>query len=247
MNVILCGFHWTGCSALQQLLQAGHRVFVYTHEAPWHIPSLEAFCRETGTPYSLENITAKNLPFQPDLIASIYYRNIIKRGVIDACGGKIFNLHPSLLPVYRGCSSLTWAMVNGENQAGFTFHYIDEGCDTGRILVQQVVAIEPWDTQGTLYSRVQYEAMRHFSNVVERVVAGEPGAEQQGVPSYFKRGCPHDGQIDPAWDAPTVARFLRAMTNPPYPPAKLGEQEIRTLADWEAARSNLSPQQRDAA
>jgi methionyl-tRNA formyltransferase len=231
MNVILCGFHWTGCSALKQLLEQGNRVFVYTHEAPYHIPSLEQYCRATGTPYTLESISSKNLPFTPDLIASVYYRNIIKRGVIEACRGRIFNLHPSLLPAYRGCSSLTWAMVNGETQAGFTFHYIDEGCDTGRILLQEALDIEPWDTQATLYARVQFEAMQRFPAVVAKVLAGDPGREQVGQPSYYRRGCPYDGQINPAWSAETIERFLRAMTNPPYPPAKLGDREVFTLQD----------------
>lgn len=231
MNVILCGYHWTGCSALKQLRAAGHNIFVYTHEGPYHVPSLAGYCRQTGTPFTLENIAVRNLPFQPDLIASIYYRNLIRRGVIEACGGKIFNLHPSLLPAYRGCSSLTWAMVNGETQAGFTFHYIDEGCDTGRILLQQAIDIEPWDTQATLYARVQFEAMKQFPAVVGQVLAGAAGREQAGEPSYYRRGCPYDGQIDPAWSLETTDRFLRAMTNPPYPPARLGSREIFTLDD----------------
>jgi methionyl-tRNA formyltransferase len=235
MNVILCGFHWSGCSALQQLLRQGHRVFVYTHEAPYHIPSLEQYCRGTGTPYTLEGISSKNLPFKPDFIASVYYRNMIKRGVIEACSGKIFNLHPSLLPAYRGCSSLTWAMVNGETQAGFTFHYIDEGCDTGPILLQEAVAIEAWDTQATLYARVQFEAMQRFPAVIAKLLAGDPGREQVGEPSYYRRGCPHDGKIDPDWPADRIERFLRAMTNPPYPPATLDGREILTLQDLPAS------------
>jgi methionyl-tRNA formyltransferase len=236
VNVILCGFHWTGCSALQQLLAAGHRVHVFTHEASYPVPSLVDYCRQTGTPYSLDDVSRVPLPFQPDVIASIYYRYLIKPPVIAACGGKIFNLHPSLLPKYRGCSSLTWAMVNGETETGFTYHYVDEGCDTGRILLQERMAIEPWDTQATLYARVQFQAMTKFAAVVGMVAAGAPGEVQTGPSSYYRRGCPHEGVIDSRWDDAMAQRFIRAMINPPYPPAKYLDCEIRSLADLEAAR-----------
>jgi methionyl-tRNA formyltransferase len=232
MNIILCGYHWTGCSALKQLLAEGHRVHVFTHESPYHVPSLIEYCRATSTPYSLEDISRAELPFQPDAIASIYYRNLIKQHVIDACGKRIFNLHPSLLPVYRGCSSLTWAMIQGEKQAGYTFHYIDRGCDTGKILIQKPLDIEPWDTQATLFQRVQFEAMKDFLPALKMVLAGEPGREQVGTPSMYRRGCPHEGQIDPSWPLEKIERFIRAMVNPPYPPAKLGDQEIYTIEEY---------------
>ena len=207
-------------------------MYVYTHESPYHVPSLVDYCRETSTPYSLEDISRAKLPFEPDAIASIYYRHLIKQHVIDACDQRIFNLHPSLLPAYRGCSSLTWAMIQGESQAGYTFHYIDRGCDTGQILIQQPLAIEPWDTQATLFQRVQFEAMKDFLPVLQLVIAGDRGRDQIGTPSSYRRGCPHDGQINPTWPLAKTARFIRAMVNPPYPPAKFGDEEIYTMEQY---------------
>ena len=232
MRVILCGFHWTGCEALRCLLAAGHDVYVYTHEGPYFVPSLIEYCQHTRTPYSLENISHGELAFRPDVIASIYYRNIIKQPVIDACEGRIFNLHPSLLPAYRGCSSLTWAMVHGQSQAGFSFHYVDQGCDTGDILIQEAVAIHPFDTQSTLYQRVSFRAMQRFDEALAMAAEGKPGTPQHGESSYYRRGCPYNGEIDPNWSTQQINNFIRAMNNPPYPPATFQGVEVRTLAEF---------------
>ncbi len=153
MKIILCAYHWAGCKAVQMLFEENkHELFVYTHESPYHVPDLVEFCEDKKIPYSTANISKSELPFKPDVICSIYYRYIIKQPIIEACNNKIFNLHPSLLPNYKGCSSLTWAMVNGETKTGFTFHYIDKKIDTGRILLQKEIDIEYFDNQTTLYN-----------------------------------------------------------------------------------------------
>lgn len=235
-KVILCGYHWTGCKALELLLAQGYEVFVYTHETGNSCPDLEGLCIKKDVPYSLEKISVANMPFIPDMICSIYYRYIISKEVIDSVSGKIFNLHPALLPKYRGCSSLTWAMINGEKECGFTFHYVDPGCDTGRIIVQKHISIEDFDTQLTLYNRVMFESMNEFLGVCERVLAGDLGQEQIGEPTYYKRGCPYDGVIDPAWDDQMIERFIRAMIYPPYKAAEVGGNCFMTMKDYEAYR-----------
>lgn len=232
MKVILCGYNWTGCKALEILNSEGHDVFVFTHEAPYHVPSLLNMCQQLGIPYSTKNISESLLPFPPDIICSIYYRNIIKKSVINSCNGKIFNLHPSLLPKYRGCSSLTWALINGETHAGFSYHYIDEGCDTGNILFQKTISIEPWDTQQSLYMRTMFESMTHFNKALKMVINGENGKPQTGESTYFKRGCPYDGAINSDWDLITIERFIRAMNFPPYPPATFNNENIYTLEQF---------------
>jgi len=232
MNVILCGYNWTGCKALQYLLDLKYNIFVYTHGNPSHIPSLIEMCKANGVDYSTENISKVTLPFEPDIICSIYYRYIIKEHIIEAYQGKIFNLHPALIPKYRGCSSLTWALINGEEFAGFTFHYINKGIDTGRIILQEKVRIESFDTQATLYKRAMFKAMEAFPTTLDKVIANYKGREQDGEVSYYKRGCPHDGIINPNWDEKYIKRFIRAMIYPPYPPAFFQGKEVYTYEDY---------------
>ena len=59
--------------------------------------------------------------------------------------------HPSLLPKYRGASALNWALINGESFTGLTLFWVDQGIDTGPILLQKEVKVEPDDTTGSLY------------------------------------------------------------------------------------------------
>jgi methionyl-tRNA formyltransferase len=232
MKVILCGYNWAGCKALDILVSLEHDIFVFTHDGPYHVPSLIDLCRKVGVSYSIENISRSTLPFIPDVICSIYYRYIIKKPVIDICDGKIFNLHPSLLPKYRGCSSLTWALINGEPETGFSYHYIDEGCDTGNVLLQKKIKIEEWDTQQTLYMRTMFESMVHFSTVLKMVLNGEKGEPQTGEATYFPRECPFGGIIDANWDLLATERFIRAMNYPPYPPARFNDENIYTLEQF---------------
>jgi len=237
-NIVVCGYHWTGCKAVETFREAGANVHVYTHEAGDGVPSVARYCQKAGVPYTYERISASNLPFTPDVIASIYYRFLIKPDVIARVGGRIFNLHPSLLPKYRGCSSLTWAMVHKQATAGFTFHYIDAGCDTGNILLQRPVTIEPFDTQQTLYYRVMFQAVQELMPVVELVFDGAPGVPQSGEATHFKRGAPYNGVIDPAWPDEDVEHFIRAMTFPPYPYATFLGAPVRTFEEYGAKRDS---------
>jgi methionyl-tRNA formyltransferase len=231
-KIIVCGYHWIGCKAIDLLNQAGADLYVYTHPAAEAVPCVATFCRERSLPWTFEKIRATNLPFKPDLIASVYYRNLIEKAVIDAVGGKIFNLHPSLLPKYRGCSSLTWAMINDEATAGYTYHYIDTGCDTGDIIWQKRITIEPFDTQQTLYYRVMFRATEDFLSAAAFALSGEPGTPQKGPALYYKRGAPFNGVIDPAWPEPKIERFIRAMTFPPLPYASFCGSPVRTMDEY---------------
>lgn len=233
MKVILCGYHWTGCKALELLMQEGHQVYVYTHKTENCIADLEGLCIKKQVAYTLDRISIDNLPFVPDIICSVYYRYIISKDIILRVERKIFNLHPALLPKYRGCSSLTWAMINGETECGFTYHYIDEGCDTGNILIQKSIEIEDFDTQLSLYNRIMFESMKYFLEAFTLVTKGDKGTPQEGESSQYRRGCPYNGILDDNMDEPMKERFIRAMCYPPYPSAKYLDQDVNTYSEYQ--------------
>ena len=243
MKVALCGFHWAGCRALELLLERQHEVVVYTHPAPDYVPDLAAVCKTLGVPCSLEVISTESLPFKPDIIASIYYRRVVSDAVLAKADRRAFNLHPSLLPKYRGCCSLAWALINGEDEAGYTFHYMDAEVDTGDIILQRRMPICLGDTGLTLYFRVMSRAMEDFLPVLEAVRVGNPGTPQEGTASYYSRGCPMDGEIGEGWEAERVDRFVRALVFPPFPPARYRGRPIRTFREYEEARRQLGETQ----
>ncbi len=214
------------------LLEQGAKVEVFTHESPSHVSDLFAYAKRKSVEVRTEAICLDSLDYRPYLICSIYYRNKISADVINISTHGGINLHPSLLPKYRGCSSLTWAMVNGDESAGFTYHYLDERFDNGNILIQDSVPIEPFDLQSTLYQRTMFMAMDRFLDAVTLALSSDEGRVQFGDASYYKRGAPYGGVIDPSWSAEMVERFIRAMTNPPYPPAEYKGEPVPDFATY---------------
>jgi len=83
--------------------------------------------------------------------------------------------HPSLLPAHRGASAINWTLMNGDKMGGYTIFIADEGLDTGPIVVQKSVAIEPDDTVNSLYKRFLFpEGVLGISHAVKLFLSGNP-------------------------------------------------------------------------
>lgn len=93
---------------------------------------------------------------KPDLFVLVFVTQYMGKDVIEAASHGGINYHPSLLPKYRGGSAIAWAILHGELQTGVTIHYIDDGVDTGDIVLQEAVPIGPEDTTTTLYFNKLY-------------------------------------------------------------------------------------------
>lgn len=88
---------------------------------------------------------------EPDLLVLAFVTSFVPQEMIDIAKFGGINYHPSLLPKYRGGSAINWAIIGGEKQTGVSIHFIDAGVDTGPILLQEEVAIEPDDTVKSVY------------------------------------------------------------------------------------------------
>lgn len=93
---------------------------------------------------------------KPDLFVLVFVTDFMPLGVINMATKGGINFHPSLLPKYRGGSAINWAVINGEKETGVTIHYIDEGVDTGDIILQEKVTIGEDDSVGSLYFNKLY-------------------------------------------------------------------------------------------
>ena len=91
----------------------------------------------------------------PDLIVVSTFRQIIPKNIISIPRLGIINVHPSLLPKYRGPTPIYWVLANGEKKTGVTVHFIeDETVDSGRIITQLILDILPSDTDAVLRKRL---------------------------------------------------------------------------------------------
>ena len=230
-DIILCGYNWSGCKALQILLKNKFNVYVYTHKSNYYESDLISYCEEKKINYTTEKISYKNLPFKPDLIVSISYKFKISEEVLNASTYKPFNLHPSLLPMYKGCSSVTWAIINGEKKIGFTYHYMTGKLDAGNIIFQKEIDIEDYDLQVTLYYRVMFISLMYLENVLKKVKNKYKGKKQIGKGTYYSRGAPFDGKINKNWSIKKINTFIRAMIFPPRPLAKIGNKFIKNKSE----------------
>ncbi|EEZ33754.1 bifunctional polymyxin resistance arnA protein [Brucella sp. NF 2653] len=159
--------------------------------------------------------------FNPDMIISMHYRSLIPGRFLKLAKKGSVNLHPSLLPAYRGTNSVAWVIINGENETGFSYHRMDEKFDTGAILLQERISVEETDTAFSLFHRQIARAMSRLEEVIVKLDRGDPGVAQLGEASYYARDLPFGGIIDPKWSEDQIGRFIRAMFFPPFPPAVL--------------------------
>ena len=90
----------------------------------------------------------------PDCIVVAAYGQIIPKSILDIPGKGIINIHGSILPAYRGAAPIQWAIVRGETETGVTTMLMNEGLDTGAILLQEELVIEPDDTSLTLEDKL---------------------------------------------------------------------------------------------
>ena len=144
------------------------------------------------------------------------------------------NLHGSLLPEYRGASPVQRALWDGRAFTGVTTLFMDEGIDTGEMILQRWLAIEPGDTAGTLAVKLAELGAPLLAESLLLAAAGKAPRRPQpeGSGSYAGKLRKRDGAVDWAADATTVWNRVRAVT--PWPGATTLHEGRRLLvtAGW---------------
>jgi len=102
-----------------------------------------------------EKLLANVQHHQPDLVVLAGFMKILPANFVSALRGKLINIHPSLLPEFKGAHAVRDALSAGATKTGVTIHFVDEGVDTGEIIVQSAVAIVPGDTEQVLHERIK--------------------------------------------------------------------------------------------
>ena len=109
----------------------------------------------------------------PDLLVVVAYGKILPGALLALPPMGAINVHGSLLPKYRGAAPIQWAVINGEPQTGITIMQLDEGMDTGPILLTVPVAIDPQETAGALFDRLARLGGATLSHAVDRLKQGQ--------------------------------------------------------------------------
>lgn len=103
------------------------------------------------------------------LVCLAGFLRLVKRPLLDAFPDRILNIHPALLPAFPGIESWKQALDAGAKEAGCTVHFVDEGMDTGPIILQESVPILSDDTAETLHARIQVVEHRLYPAAIRKV------------------------------------------------------------------------------
>ncbi len=108
---------------------------------------------------------------RPDLVCLAGYMRLLSPAFVARWRGRLLNIHPALLPKYPGLDVQRRALDAGEKESGCTVHFVDEGVDTGAIVLQRRVPILPGDTEESLSARILIEEHRAYPEAIQLVLA----------------------------------------------------------------------------
>lgn len=203
-------------------------------------PILTSIARGSGIPILCEervNAAAsldKIRSFGPDLLVSMSYDQIIREPLLKIPPHGFINCHAGKLPSYRGRNILNWALINGEKEFGITVHHIDQGIDTGPIILQKSVPIRPDDDYSTVLLKAQAECGGVLHAAIDLIRRGRAKPRIQNkihpVGFYCGRRRAGDEFVDWGWDSRRIHDFVRGVC-PPAPGARtnLGGRELVVL------------------
>ncbi|MFI7671168.1 methionyl-tRNA formyltransferase [Nocardia sp. NPDC049526] len=232
MRIVSFGFQTWGRKTLQALIDSEHEVVLavthpaseQSYKAIWS-DSVEELARAHGIPLHLtERADAETIDLvkraEPDVIVVNSWYTWMPAELYNLPPHGTLNLHDSLLPAFTGFSPVLWALISGATETGLTVHRMDEGLDTGDILVQRSIPIGPNDTGTELVLR----GMELIPAAINEALAAlESGTavwrpQNRAERTYFHKRAERDSRIDWTWSAVDLERFVRALSEP-YPRA----------------------------
>ncbi|HMF57772.1 MAG TPA: methionyl-tRNA formyltransferase [Pyrinomonadaceae bacterium] len=246
MRLVFMGTPESAVPTLRRLIDDGHDVVsVWTQpDRPagrgnkMHAPPVKEFALSHGLivhqPAKIKTEEACALFASHDADAGIVvaYGRILPSSFLKSPRRGCLNVHFSLLPKYRGAAPVNWAIVRGERETGVTTMQVDEGLDTGAILLQARTKIGEEETATVLMARLSEtgaelmsETLRNFDEIV-------PRTQDETLASYAPVLKREDGLIDWSWDAAEIERRVRGFQ--PWPNA-FTTFHSRRLIIWRAS------------
>jgi methionyl-tRNA formyltransferase len=229
MRTLFFGNHTVGVIALEALIAETDVQGVVAHppdpEDGVRYRSVYDHARQCGLPVirgeaRTQDVQTFVMDRDIDLLWVTDYRYILPPTILTQARLGGVNLHPSLLPRYRGRASLNWAIINGESTVGLTAHFLATGIDSGDIIKQVAVPVaedeyinDVLNRLFPLYESLTREVLQDFRNT--RVTRSP---QEHLLASTFPARRPTDGQIDWCRPATDVKNHVRAISHP-YPGA----------------------------
>jgi methionyl-tRNA formyltransferase len=165
-----------------------------------------------------------------DLFALASYGRIIPSWLLALPRLGALNVHPSLLPAYRGATPIQTALRNGDETTGVTVMLMDEGMDTGDVVLQEAFAIDADESYGSLHDRLAAAGANLLAEAIDLAArSGLRGKPQSGDASYTRPIAKDDLAIDWSWEPQRIVNAVRAYSPAPAARADLAGETVKIL------------------
>ncbi len=269
MKIIFMGTPDFSVGTLEALIQAGHEITLVVsqpdkpkgrgHElAPTAVKIVaEQHGLKVFQPKKLRDPeTIKVLEETPaDVIVVIAFGQIVPPAVLHMKKYGCINVHGSLLPKYRGAAPIQWAVIDGEKESGVTIMQMDEGLDTGDMLLKKAVPLDEKETSGSLFDKLSKLGASACVEALEKLEKGELKSEKQGEsPTEYAGMLTKDmGELDFTKSAVELERLIRGFNPWPSAYTNLGDKVLKIWAaevcgrkDDKAACGEITEVEKDA-
>lgn len=233
MRIIFMGTPDFSVGTLEALIQAGHEIALVVsqpdkpkgrgHELT-PTPVKEAALRHNLRVYQPRRLRGEVAEamlrgVQADVIVVVAFGQIIPPSILNMKPYGCINVHASLLPKYRGAAPIQWAVIDGEKESGVTIMQMDEGLDTGDMLLKGVIPLEEKETGGSLFDKLSALGASLCVEALEKLEKGTLKPEKQGETTtpYAKMLTKEMGDLDWTRPAEELERLIRGLN--PWPGA----------------------------
>jgi methionyl-tRNA formyltransferase len=242
MRIVFFGTPNFAVPSLKALLQSGEEIIAVITQADKKRgrdrmpspPPVKEFAMHHGIkvlqpanikgPVFLSELSA----MKPEIIVVVAYGKMLSLPILNLSSYGGVNVHASLLPKYRGAAPIQWALINGEKKTGVTTMLMDEGLDTGAILLQEETEIADEDNTETLSERLSDMGASLIVKTIQGLKDGSlQPIPQSGTPGYAPPLKKEDGRIDWSKDAAAIFNFIRGMYPWPCAYCYLRQERIK--------------------
>ncbi len=168
----------------------------------------------------------------PDLVAVAAFGQILPKAVLEAPPLGCLNVHPSLLPKFRGAAPINWTLIRGERVTGVTIMFMDEGMDTGDILLQEETPIGVEENAGELHDRLAASGAGLLVRTIEGLLAGtiHRRPQESNLATLAPRLTKEDGLI--RWERPAAAivNLVRGLAPAPCAYTWLDGKQVKVFS-----------------
>ena len=247
MRVIFMGTPDFSVGTLEALVQAGHEVVLAVTQPDkpkgrggkmQYTPVKEKALEYDIPVFQPVKVQEKSCvekldSYKADVMVVVAFGQILPREILELTPYGCINVHASLLPKYRGAAPIQWSIIDGETVTGVTTMQMDEGLDTGDMLLKTEVPLEPDETGGSLHDKLSAAGAKLCVETLKALEEKTVTPEKQGeTPTKYARMLDKElGKIDWTKDAASIERLVRGLN--PWPSAYTS-WEGKTMKIWSA-------------